>query len=139
MRRDFNIASNKKVRFVLRRTVPLSSHDRNVLAVLLNTESFEIVDGTWAAASGTPTALTPLGELYLPLEGLVDVAAERERLGKEIAKVEAELTKVRAKLTDENFAAKVPAKVLEEHRLRERDWADKHEQLTKLRAALLPT
>ena len=136
LRRDFNIASNKRVRFVLRRTSPLAPHDRNVLAVLLNTESFEVVDGTWAAASGTPTALTPLGELYLPLEGLVDVAAEKERLGKELSKVEAELEKVRAKLADENFAAKVPAKVLDEHRQRERDWSDKHAQLTKLRAAL---
>jgi valyl-tRNA synthetase len=136
LRRDFNIASNKRVRFVLRRATPLPPHDRNVLAVLLNTESFEVVDSTWAAASGTPTAITPLGELYLPLEGLVDVAAERERLGKELAKVEAELGKVRAKLADENFAAKVPAKVLDEHRLRERDWSDKHAQLTKLREAL---
>jgi valyl-tRNA synthetase len=107
-----------------------------VLALLLNTETFEIVDSTWAAASGTPTSITPLGELYLPLEGLVDVAAERERLSKELAKVEAELSKVRAKLADENFAAKVPAKVLDEHRQRERDWSEKHVQLTKLRSAL---
>jgi valyl-tRNA synthetase len=136
LRRDCNIASNKRVRFILRRTATLASHERNVLAVLLNSESFEIVDAAWSAASGTPTALTPLGELYLPLEGLVDVAAERERLGKELAKVESELGKVRAKLADENFAAKVPAKVLEEHRQREKDWADKHAQLTKLRSGL---
>jgi valyl-tRNA synthetase len=136
LRRDFNIASNKRVRFVLRRTTPLAPRDRNVLAVLLNTETFEVVDGTWAAASGTPTAITPLGELYLPLEGLVDVDAERERLGKELAKVEAELAKVRAKLADENFAAKVPAKVLDEHRQRERDWSDRYAQLAKLRSAL---
>ena len=136
LRRDCNIASNKRVRFVLRRTEPLPSHDRDVLALLLNTETFEIVDATWAPASGTPSALTPLGELYLPLDGLIDVAAEKERLGKEITKVEAELAKVRAKLADENFAAKVPAKVLEEHRQRETDWAQKHAQLTKMHAAL---
>ena len=45
-------------------------------------------------------ALTPLGELLLPLEGLIDVAAERERLAKELTKVEQELAKVRAKLAD---------------------------------------
>jgi valyl-tRNA synthetase len=107
-----------------------------VLALLLNTETFEVVDEPWAPATGTPMALTPLGELFLPLEGLVDIAAERERLGKEIAKIDAELGKVRAKLADENFAAKVPAKVLEEHRQREIDWATKHAQLTKMLGAL---
>jgi valyl-tRNA synthetase len=136
LRRDCNIASNKRVRFVLRRMEPLPSHDRDVLALLLNTESFEIVDEKWAPATGTPTALTPLGNLFLPLEGLIDAGAERERLGKEIAKVEAELAKVRAKLADENFAAKVPAKVLEEHRQREADWAAKHAQLAKMLAGL---
>ena len=136
LRRDFNVASNKRVRFVLRRTEPLHSHDRDVLALLLNTETFEIVDGAWAPAHGTPSALTPLGELFLPLEGLIDVAAERERLGKEIARVDAELAKVRAKLADENFAAKVPAKVLDEHRQRETDWSEKHMQLTKMLGAL---
>jgi valyl-tRNA synthetase len=90
----------------------------------------------YAAPKGTPTALTPLGELYLPLEGLIDVAAERERLAKEIAKVEDELAKVRAKLADPNFAAKVPAKVLDEHRQREATWAEKLTQLTKLCEAL---
>lgn len=85
---------------------------------------------------GTPVALTPLGELFLPLDGLIDVAAERERIGKEIAKADDELAKVRTKLADPNFAGKVPAKVLEDHQTRERDWAEKHAQLTKMREAL---
>ena len=51
----------------------------------------------------------------------------------EITKVECELAKVRAKLADENFAKKVPAKVLEDHQQREADWAA---QLTKLQAML---
>ena len=44
--------------------------------------------------------LTPLGELFLPLDGLIDVEAERARMTKEIAKVEGELAKVKAKLAD---------------------------------------
>jgi valyl-tRNA synthetase len=88
------------------------------------------------APKGTPTALTPLGELFLPLEGLIDVAAERARLDKEIAKVETELAKVRAKLSDPNFAGKVPSAVLEDHRQREINWADKLAQLQRMREAL---
>ncbi|MEK0450104.1 MAG: hypothetical protein RL088_2372 [Verrucomicrobiota bacterium] len=135
LRRDFNLPGNKKNRFILKPSGALEAHEANVIANLLNAEPFE-VDAAFTPTKGTPVALTPLGELFLPLEGLIDVAAERERIGKEITKVEAELDKVRAKLADENFAAKVPAKVLEEHRQREIDWAEKHAQLVKMRDAL---
>jgi valyl-tRNA synthetase len=135
LRRDFNIASSKRVRFVLKPAAALEPHEANVIQILLNAEPFD-VDAAFAAAKGMPAALTPFGELFLPLEGVIDVAAERERIGRELAKVESELTKVRAKLADENFASKVPAKVLDEHQQRERDWAGKHAQLTKMRDAL---
>jgi len=135
LRRDFNIASSKRVRFVLKPTATLADHETAVLQLLLNAEPLE-VNAAFAAAKGTPVALTPLGELFLPLDGLIDVAAERERIGKELTKVEDELAKVRAKLADPNFAGKVPAKVLEDHQTRERDWAEKHAQLTKMREAL---
>ena len=135
LRRDFNIASSKRVRFVLRPAAPLAAHDIEVLRILLNAEPLDVL-ADYTAPKGTPAVLTPMGELFLPLEGLIDVAAERERLAKEIAKVEQELAKVRAKLADSNFTGKVPAKVLDEHRQREQDWAEKHAQLTKMREAL---
>ncbi|HEY3898325.1 MAG TPA: valine--tRNA ligase [Chthoniobacter sp.] len=131
LRRDFNIASSKRVRFVLRSTATLAPHDIEVLRILLNAEPLEVL-AEYTAPKGTPAVLTPLGELFLPLEGLIDVAAEKERLAKEIAKVDQELGKVRAKLADPNFSAKVPAKVLDEHRQREKDWAEKYAQLKKM-------
>ncbi len=135
LRRDFNIASSKRVRFVLKPTATLADHETAVLQLLLNAGPLE-VNAAFSPAPGTPGALTPLGELFLPLDGLIDVAAERERIGKELTKVEDELAKVRAKLADPNFAGKVPAKVLEDHQTRERDWSEKHAQLTKMREAL---
>ena len=135
LRRDFNIASSKRVRFVLKPNAALAEHETAVMQILLNADPLE-VNAAFAATTGTPVALTPLGELFLPLDGLIDVAAERERIGKEIAKAEDELAKVRVKLADPNFAGKVPAKVLEDHQQRERDWSEKHAQLAKMREAL---
>jgi valyl-tRNA synthetase len=132
LKSTFNIASNKRTRFVLKPTSPLPAHEAEVLRILLNAEPLD-VDPNYTAPKGTPTALTLLGELFLPLEGLIDPSAERERVTKEITKVESELAKVRAKLADENFTKKVPAKVLEDHQQREADWAA---QLTKLQAML---
>jgi valyl-tRNA synthetase len=135
LRRDFNIASNKRVRFVLKPAAPLPAHEAEVLRILLNAEPLDVLE-SYDAPRGTPTALTPLGELLLPLEGLIDVAAERERLTKEIAKVEDELAKVRAKLANPSFTQKVPPAVLDEHRQREATWAEKLAQLQRMREAL---
>ncbi len=135
LRRDANIASNKRVRFILQSALPLLPHDSEVLRILLNAEPFEVA-ARYDAPRGTPSALTPLGTLFLPLEGLIDVAAERERLAKEIAKVEDELTKVRAKLANPAFTGKVPPAVLADHELREANWAEKLAQLQRMRDAL---
>jgi valyl-tRNA synthetase len=135
LRRDFNIASSKRVRFVFQPSVALPAHEAEVLKILLNAEPLDVLTD-YAAPTGTPVALTPLGQLFLPLEGLIDVAAERERLQKELAKVEDELAKVRAKLSDPTFAAKVPAKVLDEHRQREAAWAEKLAHHQRMREAL---
>ncbi len=135
LRRDATIASNKRVRFILQSATPLLPHDTEVLRILLNAEPFEVVEN-YDAPRGTPSALTPLGTLFLPLEGLIDVAAERDRLAKEIAKVEDELAKVRAKLANPNFAGKVPPAVLADHHQREAAWAEKLTQLARMREAL---
>jgi valyl-tRNA synthetase len=111
LRRDFKIASNKRVVFVLKPTSVLAEEEASVLRMLLNAERLDLTPD-YNPPKGTPTALTPLGELYLPLEGLIDLAAERERLGKEIARTEAELVTVRKKLANENFAANAPAAVV---------------------------
>ena len=102
LRRDFNIASNKRVLFVLRPSSALSDEEAAVLRILLNAERLDLTPD-YEPPKGTPTALTPLGELYLPLEGLIDLDAERQRLGKEIAKMEAELVTVRKKLGNAEF------------------------------------
>jgi valyl-tRNA synthetase len=136
LRRDFNIGSSKRVRFVLRNTGGLSEHDHTVLQILLNAQPLDVVKAGWAAPKGTPVVLTALGELFLPLEGLVDVEAERGRIAKEISKAQSELEKVRAKLADPNFADKVPAAVLDEHRQREATWAEKLSHLESVQTSL---
>jgi len=136
LRRDFNIGSAKRVRFVLRNTGGLAEHDHAVLQILLNAQPLEVVDASWVAPKGAPVVLTALGELFLPLEGLVDVEAERARIGKEITKAQSELEKVRSKLADPNFANKVPASVLDEHRQREATWAEKLAHLEEVLRSL---
>ena len=128
LRRDCKIDPAKKVKFVLRPGGELPATEVEVIKLLLNAEAVEVVAAGWVAEKGTPMAANALGELFLPLTGLVDYAAERERLGKELEKIRAEVDKVQVKLANPAFAEKVPAKVLEEHRQRLLDWQAKEKQ-----------
>ena len=136
LRSEFNIPSNKKVKFVLRAGIVPSAHDAEVLRILLTASEVELAAAGWCPPKGTPTAITPLGELFLPLDGLIDTGAERERLEKEIAKVGAELAKVRAKLGSETFVNGAPAAVVEDHRKRQSDWSTRLGQLQKMLESL---
>ncbi len=52
----------------------------------------------------------------LPLSGVIDLAAERTRLAKEMAKAEADIARVDAKLGNANFVARAPEEVVEEEK-----------------------
>ncbi|PMS37905.1 valyl-tRNA synthetase [Trinickia symbiotica] len=75
-----------------------------------------------AEAHGAPIAIAGSDKLVLKVE--IDVAAERERLGKEIARLDAEIAKCAAKLGNEAFVAKAPAAVVEQEQKRLSQYRD---------------
>jgi valyl-tRNA synthetase len=130
LRAEGKVPSNKKVQFVLRTDAANVEKELPTIARLLNAEEVKL-DRAYKAESGVPVAMTPLGEIYLATTG-GDKTAERERLGKEIAKLETELRTVETKLNNASFVDRAPAAVVEEHRQRLKNFT---EQLAKLRQA----
>ncbi len=136
LKAQFNLASGKKVRFVLRTASPLPTEETDVLRGLLNAEALQTEGPAWQPSRGTPMAANSLGELFLPLEGLIDVAAERARLEKELVRVRGEITKVQDKLGNPSFTQKVPASVLADHQQRLVDWQARERQMLNALAEL---
>ena len=70
-----------------------------------------------AAAPQGSVQLVVRGEVAaLPLKGVIDLAAERARLAKEMQKADADIARVDAKLGNEKFMAKAPEEVVEEEK-----------------------
>jgi valyl-tRNA synthetase len=68
-----------------------------------------------AAAPKGSVQLVVRGEVAaLPLKGVIDLAAERARLAKEMQKADADIARVDAKLGNANFVARAPEEVVEE-------------------------
>jgi valyl-tRNA synthetase len=66
----------------------------------------------------------------IPLEGVIDFAAEKVRLAKETAKLEGEAKKIEAKLGNADFVARAPEEVVEENRERLEETRERIEKLT---------
>ncbi|HXG47722.1 MAG TPA: valine--tRNA ligase, partial [Methylomirabilota bacterium] len=83
LRREMNVPAGRKVTFYCRPAASLAPAEAELFKLLLNAESF-VIDPAWQPGKGVATVRGRLGELYLPLEGLIDVAAERARLNREL-------------------------------------------------------
>jgi len=78
-------------------------------------------EATWAAAAqAAPVAV--VGEARICLFMEIDVAAEKARLGKELARLEGEILKANGKLGNESFVARAPAAVIDQERKRLSDF-----------------
>ena len=68
-------------------------------------------------------------ELIVPLLGLLDLEAEKEKIMAQIAKLEQGLVSCERKLADESFVSKAPAQVIEREKANQADYQHKIEKL----------
>ncbi len=105
-----------------------------VLQALAKLSEVKVFDdeAAWAAAAqAAPVAV--VGEARLALYMEIDVAAEKARLSKEIARIEGEVAKANNKLSNEAFVAKAPPAVIDQEKKRIADFGA---TLTRLRDQL---
>ena len=131
IRGEMNIPPSKKINVLLKSN---EVGERQVdyikkLAKVEEVQAGESVNKPKASAS----AIVKSVEIYVPLEGLIDLEIERQRLQKEITRLEGSLAGIEKKLSNEKFVSGAPAEVVEKERAKQRDW---QENLRKLKEIL---
>ena len=116
---EFGVASNKKVDAVFQ------GGDGELALVNRNMGLIRTLAGVENASTITPEAGKPAKAaagvasgmgVFLPLEGMIDIGKEIERLKKEVAGIEKELAGVMGKLSNESFVSRAPESVVERER-----------------------
>ena len=139
VRSELGVSPSRQIRLLLQggdaddRT--LCDRYASQLSFLLKLETIEWLQPGDRAPASAPAIVGEL-KLLVPLQGLVDLDAERTRLDKEIKRVEIEIGKCNGKLASDTFVQNAPPAVVEQERKRLADWntqlAGMREQRAKL-------
>ena len=141
LRSDKNVKSNRKLAsiFVVSHEANdslyhLLADDRGVIAALagLDESRLELRESLPVKPEGHVALVAGGAEIFLPLAGLVDSDEERQRLSKELAETEGQISRLE-KLLSGSFAEKAPAAVVQKERDR---LAAYQETAQKLRSQL---
>ena len=135
LKAEYRVAARKDVRFIAKSGPDWLEAEAATLSLLVGAESVTR-DVDYAPPQGTPGAVTGAGEIFMPMEGLIDVEAEKARLDKEIEKIGKEVTKCGNKLGNERFVANAKPEIVAIERERLAEWQGKLVQLEKMRTDL---
>lgn len=119
IRAEMNIAPGKPLEVLLRDATAEAQRrveeNRSFIQTLARLENITVLP----AGDKGPVSVTKLidgAELLIPMAGLIDKAAELDRLAKEVAKIEAEIGRIESKLSNEGFVARAPEAVVAKER-----------------------
>ncbi len=130
IRGEMNIPPSKKVKAFIA-TNGLTDLQKGYIKALAKVESIvaeENLDKPKLSASAVVQGVN----IYIPLEGIIDLEVEKKRLEKEINRLQNLLTGVEKKLGNQNFLNKAPKEVVEREKAKQKDWKSALEKLLLL-------
>ena len=116
IRAEFNIAPGTPINTIIlvrdKAKMPLFENNKDYLHRLAQVEQIDVVDTLDTKPSQAVSALTSWSEIYVPLEGIIDIEREILRLEKELKAAETDLQKAESKLSNDSFLASAPQEVV---------------------------
>ena len=118
VRAEYNVPNGRAIHALLRRGALGSSLDelRVLFAGLCRIEDLSLLSADASEPVRCATVVVNDSTVYLPLAELIDIAAERQRLGKERDQLQQRLQRSQDMLANEKFVARAPAAVVERER-----------------------
>ncbi len=134
IRAEMNVAPSKKARAIF----VASGEDVKVLEEgapfferLAGVSEITIRESRDGIPSNAVASVIESVEIYLPLEELIDIEKEIERLTKERENLQKELDRVNGKLSNQGFVTKAPAKVVEEERAKKQKYQEMYDKVVE--------
>ena len=123
LRAEMNLPAGAKLKALLKdASAEVSTYARDFAGIICSLARLESIDVLHDAVTPDMVQTVCRGAaILLPLKGVVDFAAERERLQKELAQLDKNLAGYAAKLSNAAFVERAPAKVVEEEKKRQAD------------------
>lgn len=131
IRGEMNIPPSKKVDALLK-TKTLEEDQINYIKTLAKVNELSFGPDITKPKASASSVIKDC-EIYIPLEGIIDLDVEKERLQKEIKRLEGALVGVNKKLSNEKFVNNAPKEVVEKEKAKQTDWEN---SLTKLKSIL---
>ena len=130
VRSEMNVPPAAKTALVIvGGTAELPERIKSHASALERLARIEVIERAQRAPNAAVQIVVGGATFALPLAGIVDFAAEKARLEKEIARVQGEIGRIDKKLANENFVARAPEEVVEAEREKRAAYAVDGERL----------
>lgn len=136
LRAEYDVAPSKKVAFYIKASdenaLKFLEAEADCLKRLVNAEKLTFSLEAFQASGKAPSVMTGAGCIYLPLDGLIDVKSEMEKLSKQKEDLQKWIAASEAKLGNERFISKAPANVVEDAKIHLEEMKKKLEHVGEL-------
>ncbi len=130
MKVSVNCPPSRKVRlFLSTDSKRLVSLNKNSVLRLAGASEINFVENGAKVGEKTVSSVCTIGTLYVPLGELVNLVEEKKRLEKELDRVEGEIVRAGGKLSNNNFIAKAPKKLVDDERAKLEKFIDMKKKL----------
>ena len=133
IRAEMNVPPSKKAKTIF---VASKAEDQEILKAgkvfferLASSSEVLVKSDKKDIPSDAVASMLPGVEIYIPLEDLIDIEKELERLEKEKVNLQKELDRVNAKLGNQGFVAKAPANVIEEEKAKKAKYQEMYDKV----------